>query len=79
MPSSTPDWSALASDNERLVTVTAPGGPGSDNPGGEDRQGRADDCRASLPALRACRPGPRTRWRLASGRQRRPSSWRAAG
>jgi hypothetical protein len=79
MPSSTPDWSALASDNERLVTVTAQGGTGSDKPGGPDRQGHADDCRASLPALHACRPGPRTRWRLASGRQRRPSSWRAAG
>ena len=74
MPSSTPDWSALASDNERLVTVTAPGVADSDIPGGPDHQGHADDRRASLLALRACRPGPRTRWRLASGRQRRPSS-----
>ena len=78
MPSSTPDWSALASDNERLVTVTARRSADSDIAGGADRQGHADDRRASLPALRACRTGPRSRWRLASGRQRRPSSWRPA-
>jgi hypothetical protein len=55
MPSSTPDWSALASDNERLVTMTAPGAAGSGDLSGAGRQGHADNRRAALP--RACRPG----------------------
>ena len=65
MPSSTPDWSALASQNERLVDKQPGAGPsGCDSPGQPGQPGQPGRHRAGAGAAH------QPRWRYRAGQRR---------